>query len=711
MQLNCISAVLVLLQSAPAEPPKRLAENGVQSITVQSGKILVPVDAERLAGSYTLLDAEVLRNSRVFTFDEALRKVAGVNTRQEEGFGQRPNIGVRGLNPTRSSKVLLLEDGLPLSYAPYGDNASYYHPPVDRFQEVEVVKGGGQILFGPMTVGGVINYITPSIPAKRGGSLTLFGGNRDYLNAHMQYGFNWKRTGVLVDGLRKQGEGSRENTRLGITDFNVKTLTSLTPAQALSVKFNRFEEGSQVTYSGLTESEWLANPRFNPFLNDRFDTQRYGTSAQHSWTPSANVLLVTNAYGNVFLRDWWRQSSNSLQRPNDPRCGGMANLLSTCGNEGRLRSYYTWGVEPKLRVSREWRGVRHDFDLGVRYHDELQERIQENGLTPAARTGVRVENNQRIARAGSGFLQDRLTWRKLSVSAGLRFEKMRFTRTNRLANAGAGVFGTVDLSQVIPGIGASYAFSEKLTVFTGLHRGFAPPRVEDVISNNTGASVDLSPERSWNYEAGLRSRLNRETTLEATYFRMDFQNQIVPASVAGGPGATLTNAGETLHEGAEFAARWMKRGVAGSAHGIGLSGSYTWLPVARFLGTRFSTVSGFTNVLVTGRRTPYAPEHLMNATLHYVHTRGMNAQIETVYTGRQFADDLNTIGGTRDGQRGRIPSAIIWNATVNYPVERLRSTFFVTTKNLTDRLYVVDRARGLLPGMPRLVQGGVRVEF
>ena len=79
----------------------------------------------------------------------------GVFARDEEGFGLRPNIGIRGLNPTRSSKVLLLEDGIPLTYAPYGDNASYYHPPVDRFERIEVLKGSGQILFGPHTVGGV----------------------------------------------------------------------------------------------------------------------------------------------------------------------------------------------------------------------------------------------------------------------------------------------------------------------------------------------------------------------------------------------------------------------------------------------------------------------------------------------------------------------------------------------------------------------------
>jgi N4-gp56 family major capsid protein len=75
----------------------------------------------RIPGSVDRVDAAQLKASRVFSTNEALRKVAGLVVRDEEGFGLRPNIGVRGLNPTRSSKVLLLEDGIPFTIAPYGD--------------------------------------------------------------------------------------------------------------------------------------------------------------------------------------------------------------------------------------------------------------------------------------------------------------------------------------------------------------------------------------------------------------------------------------------------------------------------------------------------------------------------------------------------------------------------------------------------------------
>jgi Fe(3+) dicitrate transport protein len=170
-----------------------------EEVAITSTQIIGDTESQRrIPGTVDVLDRRTLETSRVFTFTEALRKIPGINVRDEEGFGLRPNIGIRGLNPTRSTKVLLLEDGIPLTYAPYGDNASYYHPPVDRFDSIEVLKGSGQILYGPTTVGGVINYITPNPPVERAGSLTLIGGSRDYFNGRANYGGTFGRTGLAL---------------------------------------------------------------------------------------------------------------------------------------------------------------------------------------------------------------------------------------------------------------------------------------------------------------------------------------------------------------------------------------------------------------------------------------------------------------------------------------------------------------------------------
>jgi len=675
-----------------------------------------PEELERTAGSISIIDKETLEKARVFNFSEALRKVSGVNIRDEEGFGLRPNIGIRGTNPTRSTRVLLLEDGLPLSYAPYGDNASYYHPPVERFDSIEVLKGAGQIAFGPVTVAGVVNYITPNPPENLTFSLKLIGGNRDYFNGSAGFGGTFGKIGVILNFTLKQGRGARDNVRLGVNDFSSKIVRQLNDKNILTFKYSHYIEDSQVTYSGLTKAEYAANPRANPFRNDSFKSFRTGLSLSHTiiFTPKAS--LTTNAYTNYFSRDWWRQSSNSNERPNrlgsDPDCLGLQNLNTTCGNQGRLRDYLISGIEPRFNLQFDLGTVRNDFNVGFRIHSEEQDRVQENGDLPNSRSGVLVESNVRQNFAYSGFIQNRFIWKNFSFTPGVRVENIKFRRINRLNNT----IGETTLTQVIPGVGATFNVFKNTTVFAGVHRGFAPPATADIITNNGGV-IDLQSELSWNYEVGLRTRPISGLSLEGTFFRTDYENQVIPSSLAGGTGSILVNGGQTLHQGFEFSAQLDSVNIFKTNYNIYFRTAYTLLETAEFRGTRFSTASRCANpvtraadCLVTGNRLPYAPKNLLTSSVGYAY-RNFDAFVENVYIGRQFADDLNSINPTANGQVGLIRSQIYWNATANYKVEKWKTTFFVTAKNIFDRIFIVDRARGILPSSPGLFQAGFKLIY
>src|SRR5688572_2824943 len=233
LKLNQLSLAVALIISAPAS----LANPAVETPEVESpdsgdkakkaptlASVQVIGTAEKLEkapGSATIIDQSELQSSRALTVNEALRKVPGVNVRDEEGFGLRPNIGIRGLNPSRSTKVLILEDGLFLSYAPYGDNASYFHPLMDRYDRVEVIKGADMLLYGPQTVSGTIDYVTPDPPVKPSGFAAVTGGNRDYFNGQAFYGGWQGNVGGLVDYVHKQGDGARENTHHEVNDVGL----------------------------------------------------------------------------------------------------------------------------------------------------------------------------------------------------------------------------------------------------------------------------------------------------------------------------------------------------------------------------------------------------------------------------------------------------------------------------------------------------------
>jgi Fe(3+) dicitrate transport protein len=260
-------------------------------------------------------------------------------------------------------------------------------------------------------------------------------------------------------------------------------------------------------------------------------------------------------------------------------------------------------------------------------------------------------------------------------------------------------------------VGLNVTLDPRWTLFAGVHRGFAPPRPEDVIANGDGKVVELAPELSWNSELGLRARPHPAVRGELTAFWLEFENQIVPASVAGGQGAAQTNGGRTRNAGVEAAWHLDSAQWHSGSHRFYSDLAYTWLPVAEYIGARQSAFDS--TVSVTGNRLPYAARHLATLSAGWSHQSGVGARAELVHVAQMFSDDANTAAfdGSLNGQRGLLPAYDVVNVAADWAVPVWHATLFATVKNLLDTTYVVDRTRGMLPGSPRLVQGGAKFSF
>lgn len=650
-------------------------------------------------GSAYTIDAATLEESRLFNVNEALRKVPGLHVRDEEGVGLRPNIGIRGQNPTRSTKTLLLEDGLPLSFAPYGDNASYYHPPIDRYDAIEVSKGSQVIRFGPQTAGGVINYITPMPQQELAGFVGFAAGSRGYLNGHFMATGN----GAMVDLYHKESDGARANMHSRLDDVNFKWVGKLADDKRLTLRVSHFREHSQLTYAGLTQAEYLANPRQNPFKNDYFDANRTGLSATHEWRLGADQRLLTSVYGSYFDRDWWRQASNSTD------CS--ARTLATCQVDGRLRAYTTWGIDSRMQQSHQAFGLKNDLEYGVKLQSEIQKRRQEryaNYDNFQDRTGMSViESQDRRTQAASAFVSNRLQLSEpLAITPILRVEHIRHERNLFATSSSASTpSGSASFTELVPGVGATYELSASTQMYGGIHKGFSPPRVEDSV-NASGGSVDLSAERSVNAELGLRSALTKDLAFDLAVFRNDFSNLVQVGSIAGG--STAYSEGKALFQGVELAgqADRLSHAMAGN---LFARVALTWLPTAEQKSSFNSPSSGAPVVNQSGKRLPYAPEQLLTLTLGYRAPQFWNARIEYVHVGQQYTSFDNLVAPSVDGQKGLIDAYGIWNTVFNYTVGQ--ATFFVAGKNLSDSTYIVDRTRGIQVGMPRTLQAGLKYAF
>lgn len=679
----------------------------------------------KVPGSVSLIDQEAIKNLKPISGNEVLRRVPGVHVVDEEGLGMRVNIGIRGLDPDRSRSVLMLEDGVPVALAPYGEPEMYYTPAIDRMAGVEILKGSGQILYGPQTIGGVVNYITPNPPREQEASIRIQGGQGGFFSGLVNYGNTFGNTGVQVNLLRKSAE-KVGSTEFGITDFNTKFLFSLNEKSELGLKLGVYDETSNSTYIGINQV--MYNRGGEDFVrlapDDRLDVSRYSISFSHVYRFSPNVKLRTLAYGYSTIRNWNRQdfSINEANKPpsnwtgvewGDRKIpGGAIFMRNSTGN--RDRQFLVGGIEPRLEVNHELFSFKNELIVGVRYLQETAFEQRINGTKAGVQSGNLVEDEQRNGKAFSAYLQNEAEISdKFSFNAGLRIEDFNYEREIFRRNfAGLGIRDTAlvaesNVVEIIPGVGFNFKPTQMLTVFGGAHKGFAPPRTKDAITS-TGDALDLEAEKSWNYELGLRSSITPWLFMEATGFLMDFSNQIIPvAESAGGVGFGVVNAGATRHQGIETAiAVDISQLLSSQKWSILYDVNLTYVD-AYYSEDRFVS-----DVNINGNRTPYAPEWLLNSSMSVESNSGFGARLTANYVGSQFGDELNTVEPSMDGTIGEIPSYLVMDAVLSYKVAGWNSAFNLSVKNITDERYIsTRRPQGIRVGLPRLVTAGFEFNF
>lgn len=681
---------------------------------------------ERLPGSAATVSQRTIEAIQPMSANDVLRTVAGVHIQDEEGAGLRANVGIRGLDPDRSRTVLVLEDGIPVSLAPYGEPEMYYSPPIDRMSRVEVIKGSGSILFGPQTIGGVVNYVTADPVVGFGGRVDVRGGAGGQEYSRMQFGGTRGNARGIVTGFRRSAE-DLNGLRYDVTDATAK-LGFRTALGDFSAKLSVYDEASNATYVGLTDSMFRAAPLAHPMPTDRLNVSRQALTLAHE-APLAGGTLRTSAYGYSTTRDWMRRNYTY---------GATGNtIIRGNASGGRDRSFSVAGIEP--RYQRMWTvgTVASALDVGARFHHESARDQFVNATVDGERTSIR-DDEIRTGDAFSAWVQNRFALSEtFDLTPGLRMERFTYARhitrgRVRRTDSGSTTRSVEDLdirsgdavAEVIPGIGATWRPRDLVTVFAGAHRGFAPPRTKDALiyGDPTLApdqqvpdpiSLQLDPERSWNYEVGTRIAPRPWLSFEATGFVMNFTNQIIEPSLSAGSAsaAALANQGATQHRGVEFAGSFDLGKWAGRATSVMLGGHYTYSD-ARFSRDRF-IANGSDTVNVNGNVLPYAPRHRAHAALVLEHPAGIRTRLDASFVGAQFSDNFETVAGSANGRIGEIPAFRVYDVTLQYDIPGLTgAVLFGGVKNLTDARYIASRRpEGIRAGLPRLVTLGLSYGF
>ncbi|PSL06359.1 TonB-dependent receptor [Cecembia rubra] len=700
-------------------------ETGVEmpQITIIASKDRV---FSRVPGSVTYIDAKEIQTINPLSGNEVLRRSPGVHVVDEEGLGMRVNIGIRGLDPDRSRSVLVLEDGVPVALSPYGEPEMYYTPVMDRMAGVEILKGSGQILFGPQTIGGVINYITANPPQDEEGSIYIQGGQGGFFSGLVNYGNTFGNTGIQTSLLRKKADNIGP-TEFDITDFNTKFLFNINENSELGMKLGIYNESSNSTYIGINQvmfDRGGADDFLRLAPDDRLDVRRYSLSFNHQYRFNKNVRLKTIAYGYTTTRNWNRQDF-TINNSNTPPSnwtgivwgdveipGGAIYMRNSTGN--RNRQFEVAGIEPRLEVDYKVFDLKNELIVGTRYLYERAFEQRVDGTRAGVKSGNLVEDEVRTGYALAAYIQNKVNLSpKLDLNMGLRFENFDYERDiRRRSFPGLGVRDTVlvagnVINEIIPGFGFNYRPAQTLNVFGGIHKGYAPPRTKDAITS-LGDVLDLEAEKSVNYELGLRTEPLKWLFLEATGFVMNFSNQIIPVSESsGGVGFGLVNGGATLNRGVETAL------VMDLSNLFGFSKTRLIYDInATFLKATFSEDRFQNGVNINGNKTPYAPDWFINSALTLETESGLGLRLVGNFVGSQFGDELNTIQPSVDGRIGIIPSYKVFDAVISYQIKNWNSKFNLSVKNLTDERYIASRRpQGIRVGIPRLITVGYQFTF
>lgn len=695
-------------------------EASLPGITV-TGTSILPSSVENLPGSYSVMTRDQIEARNPFSIIETIREIPGLHVVAEDVAGTHLNIGLRGLNPRRSSRTLLLEDGAPtVFFAPYGDPSSHYSTPIERIERIEVLKGSGQILYGPQTMGGMINFVTRPVPTNgTAGSVKITGGNNGYYDGHFNVGSGTENGGFMVDVLKKRGDGIRAEHQFDLQDVALKGQFKISRDQRITGKYSNFQEDSLFSETGLTAAEYLSSRYRGTFANaadaaERFAMKRNTAQVVHEWDLNADMKLSTQLY--------YSKTNRYSRRAREFEEDNGAYEMADDEYAVRPRTYEFFGIEPKLEVKHNAFGLQNQAIVGFRYHEEDIDR-KKYDLLAGGLYGAETENERLTAKikALSYYAQNTFFKGDWSFTPGLRLEDV----TSRKVFYD-GDFSTVDSSlttsklQALPGFGFTWNGLSSATVFGGIHRGFAPPRPDRDIGNNTLQRV--TPELSTTTEVGIRSSIMQSGYIEGTIFNMDISDIVIQSN------NIFRNEGKAQHTGFEIAGKINLGEIAGKKNNYYASVSYTNLFTAKFKNT--GEVGGEDEdgygSYTAGNRLPYAPKHTLALNLSYEDQQGLIGRVGVTHISQQFANTDNYRGvspagfcgalnngdtQTDCGLFGEIPALTLVNASMSYSPKGQKVTYFISGENLSDKKYFSSRTNGLQPGRGRMIFAGARYRF
>ena len=731
--LSCAIGTLLL---SPATVLAQAESDGSQPLDEVTiiGHRRKPAD---VAGSAHVIGQEELAVFLNADVMRVLRTVPGVYLQEEDGYGLRPNIGIRGSGLDRSARVALLEDGVLIAPAPYAAPSAYYFPTQRRMYALEVLKGPSAVAVGPKTTGGAVNMISTPIPDAFSAYADVRAGQNAAIDVHANIGDRGERFSWLVETVQTESDGFKTidgpsgvdmgPTGYDIQDYVVKMQLDSDPSaslyQSLRFKAGYTDQVSDETYLGLTEEDFWQNPtrRYAASHGDVFLGEHEQLQLSYVFETDGNWRGEVTAYRNDFKRNWFK-----LQSVNGTGIGSVLDDPETYATElgylnGSLNSpddaivkrhnnrvYYSQGVQASLTWDLNVGDTDVGITAGIRAHEDEEDRFQkedgfrmEDGLLVQTSIGAPGSQTNRVSSADalSYFIDTEIQSGNWTFTPGARFEdidmqRLDYSTSDPDRGDGPTRIRENSVSVFIPGVGALYALNDNWRLLGSVSKGFNPP----------GPGSSAAEEDSLNFEFGTRFDDGR-TSLEAIYFRNDYDNLVGTVTESTGGGGEIGDqfdGGQVLVQGLEMTASLL---ASAGEMDVPLSLQYTWTAEAEF-GSAFESDFDPWGDVEVGDELPYIPEHQLRATAGLT-GEAWGFDISAAYIGRMRA----TAGQGAFDPADTIDSYVVWDLIGRWRWSDSVTTY-VKVDNLFDETYIASRRpAGVRPGLERTAYLGVTLSL
>ena len=643
-------------------------------------------------------------------------QIAGLNIFQNDDAGLQLNIGGRGLDPNRSSNFNTRQNGYDISADVLGYPESYYTPPAEAIDEIQILRGAASLQYGTQ-FGGLVNFIMKSGNNYKPFEIVnrnTFGSNNLYTNfTSISASKNNLKTYAFIN--YKKGEGFRSNSEFKSLNLFLKNEYKINNSSKISAEITYLKYIAKQA-GGLTDLMFYENPYQSNRSRNWFGVNwlLYNILYNYEFSDSSKIsasFFGLNASRNALGFRTNRVSQIDAMEERDLIKGEFNNF----GFEIRFLNNYKvfnkkamWVVGSKFynssNTSEQGPGSKgKDADFNMKTEEFPFYNFQSKYEYPNKNLSFFFENIIYINE-------------KTSITPGLRYEYIKtesdgfFKKTNRDA-AGNVIFDElINNSErrkrnfILLGLGASYKSSDSFEVYFNVSENYRSVTFADISIFNPAYMINpnISDENGSTTDIGIRGTYKKIISYDLSTFLLSYNNRI-------GFVQRVTSDGNVKSE----------RGNVGDAKILGFESIIDFNISEIFLkknkNNSFNYFINFSFIEseyisskepgVKGKKVEFIPK-LNLKTGAKIGFKNFLLGIQYTYLSDQFTDSSNAINSNLSGIIGMIPQYDVFDLSASYSLKEFK--FESGINNLFNKKYFTRRATGypgpgIIPSSPRTI--------